>query len=125
MFIRELKILKIKCSIIFWKIVNLFYIENKSNIKFIIEKEDWAIRRVGISIVNNLNTRNKNFICLSHTPEKFENKIIHFGSHYLWLSKYKFLSKNNKYIVSFFHGNPDHSYIEKKYFIISLIQLNI
>ena len=50
---------------------------------------------------------------ISETPEKFQNKIIHFGSHYLWLLKYKYLPRNNKYVVSFFHGNPNESISEK------------
>ena len=82
-------------------------------VKFIIEKENWAIKTVGTYIAKNINSKFENFMSVSRNPEKFENKIIHFGSHYLWLLKYKYLPRNNRYVVSFFHGNPNESISEK------------
>ena len=34
----------------------------------------------------------------------------------MWLLWFKYLSKNNKYIVSFYHGNPMLNESEKKVF---------
>ena len=108
--------LRVLTLVYFWKLANLIFKKNTSKVQFIIEKENWAIKRVGTYIVKNINNKLKNLIAVSSTPEKFQNKIIHFGSHYLWVLKYKHLPKNNKYIVSFFHGNPNESLYEKQVF---------
>ena len=76
----------------FWKIGNIFLKKKDvSKVKFIIEKENWAIKTVGTYITKNINSRFENFMSISETPEKFQNKVIHFGSHYLWVLKYKYL----------------------------------
>ena len=108
-------VLKFRCLFLinFLKICNFFYKKDISKIQFIVEKENWAIKTVGISITKNINSKLENLMSISETPEKFQNKIIHFGSHYLWLLKYKYLSRNNRYVVSFFHGNPNESISEK------------
>ena len=109
----ELLKIKIIFFVKFWKIINFIYVGSKSKIIIITEKENWAIKRVGVNIKQNINKEFPDLVSISSTPEKFQNKIIHFGSHYMWLSKYKYLSKKNKYIVSFFHGNPNESFDEK------------
>ncbi len=119
MIYKKLVIIKINFAAYFWRFLN-FFSQNFFNaddykVVFIIEKADWAIRQVGTNIEKRIN-KSKNIVKLSTAPERFNNKIVHFGSHYMWLSKYKYLSKNNKYIVSFFHGNPDHDKNEKKIF---------
>ncbi len=111
----------------FWKICNYFLKKNMSKVLFIVEKENWAIKTVGTYIAKNINNKFENLMSISQTPEKFDNKIIHFGSHYLWLLKYKYLPKNNRYVVSFFHGNPNESISEKvvfENFIDSIKHLN-
>ena len=59
-----------------------------------------------------------------------ENKVIHFASQYMWLDWHKLLPKNNKYIVSFFHGKPEdsdevakhiHDFVETKNEIFKVI----
>lgn len=109
------KLLKFKIIfyVKFWKIINFFYPGSKSKVIIITEKENWAIKRVSTNIKKNIDKEFLDLVSISSIPEKFQNKIIHFGSHYMWLLKYKYLSKNNKYIVSFFHGNPNESLEEK------------
>ena len=34
----------------------------------------------------------------------------------MWLQWYKYLNDSNKYVVSFFHGNPENSEEEKAVF---------
>ena len=110
---KKLSELRILFLINFWKISNFFLKKDISKVKFIIEKENWAIKTVGTYISKSINRKFENFMSVSRNPEKFEDKIIHFGSHYLWLLKYKYLSRNNRYVVSFFHGNPNESISEK------------
>lgn len=116
MIYKKLVNIKIKATVHFWKFLNnvlpKYFKADEFKVIFIIEKADWAIRQVGTNIAKRIN-KNNNIIKLSTAPEKFNNKIIHFGSHYMWLLKYKYLSRDNKYIVSFFHGNPQHDKNEK------------
>ena len=74
----------------FFKVVNFLKKKNISKIQFIVEKENWAIKKVGISITKNINSKHENLMSISETPEKFQNKVVHFGSHYLWVLKYKY-----------------------------------
>lgn len=119
MIYKKLVNMKINAMVYFWKFINYFlpkYFKlEDSKVIFIIEKADWAIRQVGTNIAKRIN-KNNNIVKLSTVPERFNNKIIHFGSHYMWLLKYKNLSMDNKYIVSFFHGNPEYDENEKKIF---------
>lgn len=103
-----------------WKIIflikNKLKLNDKIKVIFLLENADWAISKVGNYIANNLNKSNKNLISLSSKPQQHENKLLHFGSHYMWLQWYKYLTNKNKYVVSFFHGNPENSKEEKSVF---------
>ncbi len=74
---------------------------------FICEKNDWAIKNVGQHITGSINKMDASFIKLTSFPKYHKNKVIHFGSQYMWVDWYKFLPKNNHYIVSFFHGKKE------------------
>ena len=107
-------------SIVFWKMIillhKIIYKKNRFKVIFISEKKEWAITNVAKNIVNRITKKKPEYIIISNKPQRFENKIIHFGSHYMWLLWFKYLSKNNKYIVSFYHGNPMLNESEKKVF---------
>ncbi len=76
-----------------------------SSIIYIVEKNNWSIYLDGLNITSEINKKiNNNFAEISCQPYKFRNKIIHFGSQYMWVDWYKYLSKENKYIVNFYHG---------------------
>lgn len=102
-------------KIIMMTIINydkiLLYIKfNKrvsEDVIFISEKNDWAIRQVGLNITSSLNKRKNGFIKFTTTPKNFEKKVIHFGSQYMWVDWCKNLPRNNHYIVSFFHGKAE------------------
>ena len=87
--------------------------ENKKDISinFVVEKADWAIRWDGIYITKSINRNFKNDLSLISSVPKINSnkKVIHFASQYMWLDWEKLLPKRHKYIVSFFHGNPDDS----------------
>ena len=120
MIYKKLIYFKIVVTVFYWKCLKYFFPKFFSTdafkVIFIIEKADWAIRQVGTNIAKRINKNNKKIVKLSTIPEKYDNKIVHFGSHYMWLLKYKYLTKNNYYIVSFFHGNPQIDENEKKIF---------
>ena len=103
---------------IYWRFQNAISkngIINK-RIFFVVEDMNWAIKNVGNYLSKNLNKYNFKIMKLNSKPEKLNNSLVHFGSHYMWASMYKFLSKKNKYIISFFHGDLENDEIEKKYF---------
>ena len=103
-----------------WKLI--FFVNKKNNLDddfkiiFLIEKADWAISKIGFYIANNINSAQKKLISLSSNPHHHQYKLLHFGSHYMWLQWYKYLTDKNNYVVSFFHGNPEHSQHEKDIF---------
>ena len=83
----------------------------KEKINFIVEKANWAIRWDGIYITNSINKFiAKGSSIISTIPLlQSDKKVIHFASQYMWLDWHKLLPKNNKYIVSFFHGKLEDS----------------
>lgn len=102
-FVRQLR------NLIFsnvWKLLQCFISKTKnSNVEFIVENADWAIKRVGnyickeISISSNIKIKN------SSKPYKSFGDVIHFGSQYMWVDWSQYLSKKHHYVVSFFHGS--------------------
>ena len=86
-------------------------------VNFIVEKANWAIRWDGIYITNSINKFIAKGIAIISTVPLInsDKKVIHFASQYMWLDWHKFLSKNNKYIVSFFHGKYEDGYEVSKH----------
>ena len=86
-------------------------------INFITEKENWSIRWDGEYIKSSIKKRfNEDIVYLSHFPKlSLEKQVLHFGSQYMWLDWQKILPKNNKYIVSFYHGKPEDSQQVRKH----------
>lgn len=82
-----------------------FFKKNYHSIQYITEKKKWSIYMDGLSICHRINIKQKNKpATISNYPYLYKDKIIHFGSQYMWTSWEKFLSLDNKYIVSFYHG---------------------
>ena len=68
-----------------------------SSIIYIVEKNNWSIYLDGLNITSEINKKiNNNFAEISCQPYKFRNKIIHFGSQYMWVDWYKYLSMENQ-----------------------------
>ncbi len=104
-----LKKIKILISFNFDKI--LHFVKIKSHLQepviFITEKNDWAIKFVGKNISNSINHKKPFFVKIISEPGYYKNKVVHFGSQYMWVDWFKILPKNNFYIVSFFHGKKE------------------
>ena len=98
---------RLKCAP--WKIFSKFgfYEGNKIPIKFVVENADWAIKFVGKNIKKALDDISPNKIQLTTKPYTIVNSIVHFGSQYMWLNWGKYMSNNNHFITSFFHGKPE------------------
>ena len=72
-------------------------------IQYITEKQEWSIYMDGVNICKQVNrNRNKKIIQISNHPYMFNNRLVHFGSQYMWTAWEKFLSTNNNYVSTFY-----------------------
>ncbi len=76
-------------------------------VTFVIEDADWAIKRVGDYICQEILKQSSIHIDTTSKPYTNISKIVHFGSQYMWLDWGRYMSKNHHYVVSFFHGKPE------------------
>ena len=92
-----------------WRILHKLniYKDHGVPIKFISEDANWAINSVGTNIKREIDIIAKNKIEILTNPSKITKKIVHFGSQYMWLSWGKHMSKENKFITTYFHGKPE------------------
>jgi len=92
-----------------WRILHKLnlYKDQGSPIKFISEDANWAINSVGLNIKREIDLISQDKIEILTNPSKITNKIVHFGSQYMWLNWGQHMSKENKFITSFFHGKPE------------------
>ena len=90
------------------------YSPDNPKINYIVEKEDWSVRWDGKYISTNINKNSKELIGLSTFPANIFNRIVHFGSHYMWLNWESSLNKSNKYVVTYFHGKPEDGKAARK-----------
>ena len=104
-----IKLIKNILKLIFYRLKLLISLSKnkKTKIIYIVEGENWSIKWDGEYISKAINQNQKSrLISTSHIPYVNEkNKVIHFGSQYMWVDWYKLLPKNKNYVVSFFHGN--------------------
>ena len=102
----------------------------KTKIIYVVENANWSIKWDGEYISSEINKKfNSKIISTSEIPNlNYNNKIIHFGSQYMWIDWYRSLPKNKDYVVSFFHGKEKDSPEVKKHienFIKSQKPLNL
>jgi glycosyltransferase involved in cell wall biosynthesis len=79
----------------------------KAPVCFVIENADWAIRWVGEHICGEIERLSPNTAAVTTRPEWLTNRVVHFGSQYMWLSWGRAMSAENRYVTSFFHGKPE------------------
>jgi len=92
----------------FWKLLLCFSPFSGYPVQFIIENANWSIRHDGESIRDNLNQIiKKNILETTDKPYRISNRIIHFGSQYMWVEWSQYLSSNNLYVTTFFHGKKE------------------
>jgi glycosyltransferase involved in cell wall biosynthesis len=73
----------------------------------VIENADWAIRWVGEHIRNEVNSLAPGSVNVTASPATISNRIVHFGSQYMWLAWGHHMSASNRYVTSFFHGKRE------------------
>jgi glycosyltransferase involved in cell wall biosynthesis len=76
-------------------------------VKFVSERVNWAIRTVGENIGTHLNAQIPNVFEMTTIPYRHTNRVVHFGSQYMWLAWRSHMPVGNRYITSFFHGKPE------------------
>ena len=76
-------------------------------VRFIIEDANWAIRWVGENIRDEINKLHTDTCEVSTTPIDAIDRVVHFGSQYMWLNWGGAAGPSNKYVVSFFHGKRE------------------
>ena len=94
-----------------WKIlkkINL-YKDESLPIQFVSEYANWAIKTVGKNIKREIDIIKPGILEVNTHPSKIINKIVHFGSQYMWLNWGEHMSKENYFISTFFHGKPSDS----------------
>tara|TARA_Y100000589_G_scaffold316293_1_gene340882 strand:+ start:83 stop:1249 length:1167 start_codon:yes stop_codon:yes gene_type:complete len=112
-----------------WKVLSKIgiYSGKGSPIQFVSEKANWAIQTVGKQIKKEIDIKNPNFFDINHNPSMLTKQVVHFGSQYMWLSWGKYMSKDNYFITSFFHGKPSDGFEVEKHiedFLKSMPKLN-
>jgi len=76
-------------------------------VRFIIEDANWAIRWVGENIRDEINKLHTDTCEVGITPVGAIDRVVHFGSQYMWLNWGGAAGPSNKYVVSFFHGKHE------------------
>ena len=94
-----------------WKILKKtnLYKDKSLPIQFVSEYANWAIKTVGENIKREIDIINPGILEVNTQPSKIINKIVHFGSQYMWLNWGIHMSKENYFISTFFHGKPSDS----------------
>ena len=85
------------------------YKDNNKPINFVIEEANWAIKTVGENMKREIDIISPNKFEIITNPSKIINKIVHFGSQYMWLTWGEHMSKENYFISTFFHGKRTDS----------------
>lgn len=76
-------------------------------VQFVIEPADWAIRWVGEHVRDEIDRLAPGCIETTERPERIVERVVHFGSQYMWLTWGAHMSRTNRYVTSFFHGKPE------------------
>ncbi len=76
-------------------------------VQFVIEPADWAIRWVGEHVRDEIERIAPGIIETTQRPERIVERVVHFGSQYMWLTWGPHMSGTNRYVTSFFHGKPE------------------
>ena len=76
-------------------------------VQFAIEPQDWAIRRLGENVRDGVNAARPGTVATTLTPHRLFDRLIHFGSQYMWLAWRRHASRSNRFVTSFLHGKPE------------------
>ena len=88
---------------------------NQKQAVYVVDNANWSIKWDGIHITENLTKTGRNS-WVDASPSLYKNKIIHFGSSYVFEQFSSKLNSNNKYFVNFFHGKfGDDPVLDRRY----------
>ncbi|WP_337996607.1 glycosyltransferase family 4 protein [Oleispirillum naphthae] len=76
-------------------------------VQFVIEKADWAIRWVGEHVRDEANALAPGSVATTVEPQRIAERVVHFGSQYMWLAWGPHMPRGNRYVTSFFHGKRE------------------
>ncbi len=76
-------------------------------VAFVIENADWAIRWVGEHVCAEVEKLRPGTAAVTLHPECQVDRVVHFGSQYMWLAWGGTMSGSNRFVTSFFHGKPE------------------
>ena len=76
-------------------------------VQFVIENADWAIRWVGEHVRDEIEAISPGTISTTTQPQRLAQRVVHFGSQYMWLTWGRHMSRTNRHVVSFFHGKHE------------------
>ncbi len=83
------------------------YTSTDDLVNFVVEKANWSIRWDGISITEGVNAIMPNTASVTDAPYRLANRIVHFGSQYMWTSWGPHMSSSNRFAATYFHGKPE------------------
>jgi len=94
---------------------NIKRFTNKSDVAFIVEKNNWSIKMDGLQIQDALRDSKSsiNFKLSAH-PYLSNSKLYHFGSQYMWESWENKLFNKEKVALTFFHGKKTDGYLANR-----------
>jgi len=76
-------------------------------VNFVVERADWAIRWVGSYICDGIEAIHPGTAAITTSPAPIADRVVHFGSQYMWLSWGAHMARSNRFVTSFFHGKPE------------------
>jgi len=108
-FIDNLKRLRNTAKCLPARVLSTFGLSPKSGkpVRFVIEDANWAIRRVGENICDEINKLHPDTVEVDINPAGAVNRVVHICSQYMWPNWDRPAGASNKYVVSFFHGKHE------------------
>jgi glycosyltransferase involved in cell wall biosynthesis len=76
-------------------------------VAFVAERADWAIRWVAEHICAEIERLAPGTIAVTTRPARLIDRVVHFGSQYMWLAWGSAMGRSNRYVTSFFHGKRE------------------
>jgi len=76
-------------------------------VQFVVENAAWAIRWVGEHVRDEVEVIAPGTIATTVEPQRLVERVVHFGSQYMWLAWGRHMSPSNRCVVSFFHGKRE------------------
>ena len=74
-------------------------------VNYIVEPKDWSIKADGVNIAREINVlKGHPKISITRRPYLASAPLVHFGSQFMFQNWCNYMSKNQKIIVTYFHG---------------------